>query len=172
MSLKGVTSAAELHNAKRNQEFILAVAYLKLGKRNAKRKLYKCVKKGTISYKYYEELIEKYRPKTKEKRKRELWFFGYPIKEYLPLLHFLLCHLAAYIILESADIDNIGVGISSLYLATSFFLYFYSNEQEKQNRNREITNLRREINQLENTRAGDKFYIELLEKQLENKKNN
>ena len=101
------------------------------------------------------------------KKKKELWYFGYPIREYLPLLHFFLCHFAAYIILDSADINNIWVIISAFYLGISFFLYYYSTEKDKQDRNREIAKLKQEIGRFESIRESDKHIIKLLKQENE-----
>lgn len=161
MSLKGGNLESP---SKQTKEFLDAVEDLKNGKRNAKRKLYRLVKNGKISIQDYEELIEKY--------KKEIYLFGYPIKDYRPIATFFSVITAISIILSTIENPNFWESISLLYLGLSFFLYHYSNSTDKQDKDTEIAQLKQEIRRLESCRKSDKHIIELLEKELERANNN
>lgn len=104
--------------------------------------------------------------KTK-KEKRERYLFGYPIKEYIPILHVFFIHTAIFVLSDNIDMDNFWVMLSVLYLGCSFALYFYSNEQDKEKHKSEIAELNKKISLLEYLSESDKQTIELLKNELE-----
>ena len=81
----------------------------------------------------------------KEKTKHELYLFGYPIKEWLPVLQFFLIDFAVYVVLSQIKNPNIWTYGSVIYLLISFLLYYYSNVDEKQQKDREIAELQHKI---------------------------
>ena len=103
----------------------------------------------------------------KEKKKRELYIGGYPIKDYLPILFLFSIGWGAYIIVEAIGEHNHWARLALLYLGICFSLYFYSSENDKEDHKRQASRLNQEIRTLESIRESDKHIIELLEKELE-----
>jgi hypothetical protein len=149
-----------------SKEIVAVVEDLKNGKRNAKRKLRKFVNREISPY-YYNELIERYKKPKKEKKQRVLYLFGYSLGEWMPVLLFFSVVGAVGIIGEAIGEYNIWAIISAVYLLTAFLLYHHSSTEEKQQKEREIAELKHEIYNLKDTIKGNKFIIELLEKELD-----
>jgi len=170
MSLKNTNDIdIERHPELWSKEIVTAVNNLRKGKLGAKRKLKKFVSRE-ITYEYYAELIERYSGQKKAKAKRELYLFGYPIKELLPVLQFFLSVGSIGIILSSAQ-NTIWVQVASAYLLLSYCLYHYSVNDDKQQKDLEIAKLKHKIYVLQEGEKSNKHIIELLEKELENTQN-
>lgn len=101
-----------------------------------------------------------------KKGKRKLYLFGYPIVEYVPILSFFFIIGAISIIIYAIDEDNILAQGASLFLSITFFIYHYSNTEDKRDKDNEIANLKAEIYKLKELSEGDKKYIKILEEKL------
>ena len=168
MSLKSTKDIdIERHPELWSKEIVTAVENLKEGKLGAKRKLKKFVNRE-ITYKYYEELVERYKDANK---KKGTYIFGHPIKEWLPVLQFFLIDFAIYGVLSQIKNPNNWTYGSVIYLLISFFLYHYSNVDEKEQKDYEIVELKREIYKLKEISKSDKAYIEFFEKELDKRIN-
>ncbi|MBQ4145304.1 MAG: hypothetical protein IJD36_01630 [Clostridia bacterium] len=104
--------------------------------------------------------------KQKEKNKRELYLWGHPIKEYIPIFEFYLIIGSIGIIISYVK-DNIWARGACIFLLLSFFLYHYSNTTDIEHKDNEIASLRQKIRNLEEIKDSDKHIIEMLEKKLE-----
>ncbi len=185
MSLKGVNTVSREAWAK----YVQAANDYKNGKRNAEQELYKCVEQGTISKEVYDAVIEQYadsnrinkenqtrleeqrKSKSRKiknvKEKRELYIGRHPLKAYMPILFFFSIIAAIGIVLSAVENPTFWVAVAVGYLLIVFWLYYFSNNQDIQQKDREIAELKEEVRKLEDIRKSDKHIIELLEKELE-----
>lgn len=163
MSLKGTNNRPIISP---NDRAIINIAIddLAKGKKKAKKRLYKYVKKGMLSAEVYTELIEKFE---KKKGKREFYLFGYPIKEYIPILFFFSIMGAIGCIVCEIDPDNLLALGSALYLLIAFFMYHYSNTQDLQDKDYKIAELNQEIRKFEVSKECLELDIQLLKNELE-----
>ncbi len=155
-----------------NKDISDAVEDLKNGKKHAKRNLYKFVYFRRINERMYKELVKRFYKVNVRKKKKELWLFGYPIKDYVPILFFFSIIGAIGIILTSIENHNFWVEASTIYLLLAFSLWHYSTTDGIQRKDFEIADLKREVRNLEDIIEGNKNIIMLLEKEIENKGNN
>jgi len=105
-------------------------------------------------------------PQKKIKKKKELYLFGSPIKDYMPIVFFFSVITAISIIISTIGEYNHWARISAIYLGICFVLYYCSSESDKQDNNYEIAQLKQKIRTLESNKQCDKNIIELLEKEL------
>ena len=108
----------------------------------------------------------------KKKEKKELYFNGYPIKEYTPILFFFSIIAAISIIGNAIGEPTILEGGAILYLMITFFLYYNSTTSDKEYADRKIAELKQEIRRLESNIEGNELIIELLEKDIERLQDN
>ena len=103
----------------------------------------------------------------KEKNKRKLYIFGHTIEEWLPVLYFFINLGAVGVVIYSIKEQSFLTTASLGYLLISFFIYHYSNTEDKQEKDYKIAELKREIEGLKSAEKDNKIIIELLEKELE-----
>ena len=144
-----------------------AVEDLKNGKRNAKRNLYKFVYFRRMSKRDYKEIVKRYNKVNIHKNKQEVYLFGYPIKEYIPILFFFSIMGAIASIVYEIDPDNLLAIGSAAYLLIAFFMYHYSNAQDLQDKDYKIAELNQEIRKLEVSKECFELDIQLLKNELE-----
>lgn len=72
------------------------------------------------------------------------------------------------VILSAIGKPNLWVGISAIYLILDFFIYYHSNSEEKERKDREIAELNSKIKNLEDSLQWREERIKQLESELEN----
>ena len=108
----------------------------------------------------------------KEKRKHDIYLFGHPIKEYLPILFLFSLVWSMSVIVEAIGEHNHLARFAFLYLGCSFGLYYYSNISDKEEHSFDVSRLNKKIRMLEISNETKKTTIELLEQELEKTKSN
>ena len=86
----------------------------------------------------------------KEKVKRELYIGKYPFSQYIPVIFFISIIAAIGVLLSSVE-NNVWTIGSAVYLLLAFFLYHYSNNEDKLQKDNEIAELKQKIKKIEET---------------------
>ena len=107
-----------------------------------------------------------------KKEKRELFFNGHPVKEYTPILFFFSIIAAIGIIGNAIGEANFWEGLAITYLLIAFFVYYYSNTEDKRRADYEIVELNKKIRMLESEIEGNELIIKLLKKDIERLQDN